>query len=104
MWISAFDAKYTGKGEAFTRAQWDQLLADYGAVTDVPALAFADDLVAAYPQAKVVLMDRNIDNYYMSFDDAVVNNMWARCGHWVASLDPWSVGPIRYVHFRRVKY
>ena len=103
MWISAFDAKFASKGDLFTRAQWDQLLAEYGAVTDVPALAFSEDLVAAYPEAKVVLMERNIESWYTSFDDAVVKVMWGRWGHWIASLDPWFVGPIRDVHLRWAK-
>ena len=103
MWISAFDAKFAGEGEPFARAQWDQLLAEYGAVTDVPALAFSEDLVAAYPEAKVVLMERNIESWYTSFDDAVVKVMWGRWGHLIASLDPWFVGPIRDVHVRWAK-
>ena len=103
MWISAFDAKFAGKGEPFARAQWDQLLAEYGAVTDVPALAFSEDLVAAYSEAKVVLMERNIESWYTSFDDAVVKVMWGRWGHLIANLDPWFVGPIRDVHLRWAK-
>ena len=48
------------KGAAFTRAQWDQRLAKYGTGTDVPALAFAQNLVAVYPEVKAFLMERNI--------------------------------------------
>ena len=103
LWISAFDAKFSGRGKQFTRTEWDQLLADYSAVTDVPALAFSEDLISAYPEAKVVLMERDIDKWYMSFDDAVVKVMWGRWGHWIASLDPWFVGPIRDVHLRWAK-
>ncbi|KAM0802925.1 efflux pump antibiotic resistance protein [Usnea florida] len=100
MWISAFDAKFAGKGKPFTRTEWDQLLSDYGAVTDVPALAFSEDLISAYPEAKVVLMERDIEKWYKSFDDAVAKVMWAKWGHLIASLDPWFVGPIRDVHLR----
>lgn len=103
MWISAFDAKFSGKGKPFTRTEWDQLLADYSAVTDVPALAFSEDLISAYPEAKVVLMERDIEKWYISFDDAVIKIMWGRWGHWIASLDPWFVGPIRDVHLRWAK-
>ena len=100
MWISAFDAKFSDKGKAFTRTEWDQLLGEYGAVADVPALAFSQDLISAYPDAKVVLTERDIDSWYKSFDDAVVKKMWSRWGHLIASLDPWFVGPIRDVHLR----
>lgn len=100
MWVSAYDAKFAGKGKPFTRTEWDQLLSEYGAVTDVPALAFSEDLIHAYPEAKIVLMERDIDKWFKSFDDAVVKVMWGKGGHLVASLDPWFVGPIRDVHLR----
>ena len=103
MWISAFDAKFCGKGEPFTRVEWDKLLAEYGAVTDVPALAFSEELISVYPEAKVVLMERDIEKWYKSFDDAVVKVMWGRWGHWIASCDPWFVGPIRDLHLRWAK-
>lgn len=104
MWISAFEAKFHGKGKRFTRTEWDQLLAEYSAVTDVPALAFWDDLISAYPEAKVVIMERDIEKWYTSFDDAVIKIMWgSRIGNWIADLDPWFVGPIRDVHLRWAK-
>lgn len=103
MWIAAFDAKFAGKGEPFTRAQWDQLLAEYGAVTDVPALAFSEELIAVYPEAKVVLVERDVDSWFTSFDDAVVKVMWGKWGPLIGSLDPWFVGPIRDVHLRWAK-
>ncbi|KAL8724932.1 MAG: hypothetical protein Q9181_006614 [Wetmoreana brouardii] len=102
LWLRAFDAKYRGKGgPPFARPQWDQLLAEYGAVTDVPALAFWQDLVAAYPEAKVVLMQRDdVEAWYRSFDDAIIKLMWGRVGNFIADLDPWFVGPLRDVHLR----
>ncbi|KAL9023986.1 MAG: hypothetical protein Q9196_006843 [Gyalolechia fulgens] len=100
MWIRAFDAKFARKGEPFTRTEWDQLLAEYGAVTDVPALAFWEDLLAAYPEAKVVLMERDIERWYKSFDDAVVKPLWARLGNLIADYERGFVGPIRDVHRR----
>lgn len=103
MWISAFDAKFSGKGKPFTRAEWDQLLAEYRAVTDVPAIAFSEDLISVYPEAKVILVERDIEKWYKSFDDAVVKTMWVKWGHLIANLDPWYVGPIRDVHLRWAK-
>ena len=100
MWIQAFDAKFAGKGKAFTRKEWDQLLAEYGAITDVPALAFWEDLLVAYPEAKVVLIERDIDRWYQSFDDAVVKIMWSRLGNIIADFERGFVGPIRDVHRR----
>ncbi|KAL8991665.1 MAG: hypothetical protein Q9169_007767, partial [Polycauliona sp. 2 TL-2023] len=107
MWIQAFDAKYntrTPQSNPFTRTQWDQLLAEYGAIADVPALAFWEDLLAAYPEAKIVLMERDIDTWYRSFDEAVTKMMW--WGKWanlLADLERSFVGPIRDVHMRWAK-
>lgn len=33
MWMQAFEAKFDGKGQPFTRQQWDQLLARYSVST-----------------------------------------------------------------------
>jgi len=100
MWIRAFEAKFAGKGKPFSRPEWDQLLAEYGAVTDVPALAFWEDLVSAYPEAKVVLMEREIERWYTSFNDAVIELMWGKMGNLLADCDRWFVGPLRDVHLR----
>ncbi|CRK38044.1 hypothetical protein BN1708_007640 [Verticillium longisporum] len=59
MWHDALLAKYHGVGKPFTRADWDQLLGHCQAVCDWPAAAFAPELVAAYPEAKVVLTTRD---------------------------------------------
>ena len=29
MWVPAYEAKYFGKGQPYTRKEWDQLLGDY---------------------------------------------------------------------------
>ncbi|EEY18404.1 conserved hypothetical protein [Verticillium alfalfae VaMs.102] len=59
MWHDALLAKYHGIGKPFTRADWDRLLGHCQAVCDWPAAAFAPELVAAYPEAKVVLATRD---------------------------------------------
>ncbi len=100
MWLRAFDAKFARKGKPFTRNDWDRLLADYGAVTDIPALAFWEDLVDAYPEAKAVLMERDIESWYKSFDDAVVPCMWGRFKDLIAYYERDFMGPIHDVHRR----
>ncbi len=103
MWIQAFDAKFHTKAEPFTLTQWDQLLAEYGAITDVPALAFWQDLIVAYPDAKIVLMERDIDRWYKSFDEAVTKMMWGKWGNLLADFEGSFVGPLRNVHMRWAK-
>jgi hypothetical protein len=58
-WSAAMEAKFEGKGVSFGRDDWDRLLGDYQAVTDQPCAAFADELITAYPEAKVILNVRD---------------------------------------------
>ena len=79
MWIEAIEAKFEGKGKPFEREDWDQLLGhcmvsptipqsrthnvaristetkEPKAVTDTPCTVFYQELLAAYPDAKVIL-------------------------------------------------
>lgn len=79
LWLEALRAKYDGVGEPIGRAQFDQLLGHYQvrhcysvatfaklrqAVCDVPAACFATELCHAYPQAKVILSTRNVDDWH----------------------------------------
>ncbi|KAK5013158.1 hypothetical protein BJ546DRAFT_1064380 [Cryomyces antarcticus] len=99
MWNEAQDAKFFGKGQRFTRADWDQLLGDYKAVSaDPPAVAFAEDLIEAYPEAKVILVERELESWFKSFDKAVIEPTWSFRMNFVADLDPFIVGPTRYCH------
>lgn len=66
MWMDALCAKYDKRGEPFTRQDWDQLLGGSQAVCDWPAIAFARELIEAYPEAKVVLTNRDVDSWHAS--------------------------------------
>ncbi|KAL6910112.1 P-loop containing nucleoside triphosphate hydrolase protein [Trichoderma evansii] len=66
MWMDALSAKYDKKGKPFTREDWDQLLGNSQAVCDWPAIAFAKELIEAYPEAKVVLTNRDVDSWHAS--------------------------------------
>ena len=95
MWIEALDAKFQGKGKPFQRADWDQLLGSYSAVADVPAVAFAEDLIEAYPEAKVVLVERDVENWYKSFDDALINESFNPVLLWISKFDPRYTGRLK---------
>ncbi|KKA28573.1 hypothetical protein TD95_002916 [Thielaviopsis punctulata] len=66
MWMEALRAKYDGVGKPFTRQDWDQLLGNCQAVCDWPAVAFAKELIEAYPEAKVVMTTRDVDSWHAS--------------------------------------
>lgn len=49
-----------------TSEDFDQALWRYDAVTDMPAVLFAEELLAAYPEAKVILTERDVDSWVVS--------------------------------------
>jgi len=66
MWAEAFNAKFFGKGQMFGRKEWDQLLGDCAACIDVPTAGFMPELIAPYPDAKVIVSMRDPDKWYTS--------------------------------------
>ena len=67
LWVEAMKAKYYGIGKMPDKAFFDGLLGHVGAVTDSPCNLFTKELVDLYPDAKVVLVERNIDSWYKSW-------------------------------------
>ena len=70
-WIRAFKAKYGNEGSALTRDEWDELLGDCQAVCDIPAAFFGHELAEAYPEAKVIILNRDPESWY----DSVLNSI-----------------------------
>lgn len=67
MWNEALRAKLsngTGRDKPYGRAEFDQLLGHCAGVTDSPACLFWEKLVEAYPEAKIVLVERDEDKWY----------------------------------------
>ena len=62
--LLSLEAKYDGKGKPYGRVEFDKLLGHCQAVSDIPALCFAEELIAAYPEAKVILTVRDVDSWY----------------------------------------
>ncbi|KAL8672060.1 MAG: hypothetical protein Q9168_003455 [Polycauliona sp. 1 TL-2023] len=72
MWREAFEAKYRNKGKRFTRKEWDQLLGHCQADVDLPAAAFIPELYEAYPEAKVVVVQRDPSRWFESCSRTVM--------------------------------
>ena len=66
MWNEALRAKFDGVGKPYGRAEFDQLLGQSAAVTDTPCCLFWEELIGAYPEAKVVLVARDEDKWLAS--------------------------------------
>ncbi|KAG9256220.1 efflux pump antibiotic resistance protein [Emericellopsis atlantica] len=78
-WLDILERKFFPKEpyEPIGSDEFDQLLSSFGAVSsDTPAICFAEELVAAYPEAKVVLIERDIDNWYESYMHSIVTNVF----------------------------
>ena len=87
MWMDALTAKYEGEGKKFTREDWDQLLGNAQAVCDWPSIAFAKELIEAYPEAKVVLTNRDVHSWHASTMRTVY---WRVTDHelrWLSNFD-----------------
>ncbi|RYP51786.1 hypothetical protein DL768_002933 [Monosporascus sp. mg162] len=69
LWSDAVNAKKDGKN--ITRAQWDQLLGNCQGICDAPAGYFAVELAQAYPEAKVVILNRDFEKWYTSISNTV---------------------------------
>lgn len=74
MWKEALEAKYAvhESVKPFDRTDFDSLLSDWGATTDQPAHFLAEELINAYPEAKIVLVERAEDSWYRSYDQTVI--------------------------------
>ncbi|KAL8785246.1 MAG: hypothetical protein Q9195_008719 [Heterodermia aff. obscurata] len=74
MWMKALEAKFDGKGKLFERKEWDQLLGRHRSVCDMPAVSFATDLMLAYPEAKIILTNRDPDSWHASMSRTVLQS------------------------------
>lgn len=63
-------------------------------VADLPAIAFAEDLLRCYPDAKVVLVERDLEKWYQSFNDGVIANVWSPVIRLIAQVDTRFVGKL----------
>ncbi|KAK2601096.1 hypothetical protein N8I77_010568 [Diaporthe amygdali] len=72
---SFFPSLPTYTGEPFTRADWDQVFGRYDGATDIASF-FAVPLMDAYPEAKVILVERDVESWYASMDEAIWSTTW----------------------------
>ncbi|EQB59524.1 hypothetical protein CGLO_00066 [Colletotrichum gloeosporioides Cg-14] len=87
LWIEALRAKYDGQGRLFDRRDWDMLLGHCQAVCDFPAAAFAPELIAAYPNAKVILTTRDVDAWYLSTSKTINRVVHDKEFWWLSRFD-----------------
>ncbi|KAJ2994466.1 hypothetical protein NUW58_g1551 [Xylaria curta] len=88
-WGEALRAKYFGEGELFGRKEFDKLYGDHNAACNYPGTMVAEDLVRAYPNAKIILTNRDVDKWAQSLKQSVdvVGKNW-KSFDWIAPFDP----------------
>ncbi|KJZ70275.1 hypothetical protein HIM_10319 [Hirsutella minnesotensis 3608] len=92
-WIRAFEAKYAGKG-TLTKADWDRLLGHCQASCDFPIAIFSAELAEVYPDAKVVILNRDPEAWYESVLQTIYpyikpSNFWQKLiGLYCRTFDP----------------
>ena len=87
MWLEAYDSKFFSGSKPLDRSFWDGLLGHVGAVTDHPCIGFAEELIAAYPEAKVILWERDEDAWFKSIDESLIKPYKSRLGIVLSWLD-----------------
>ncbi|KAF3479744.1 uncharacterized protein GIQ15_06720 [Arthroderma uncinatum] len=110
LWLDAMNAKYHGKGKPFVGEDFDTMLWDYDvngsntpilyqagctanehivqAVSDGPCCIFADELLAAYPDAKVILTIRTRESWLRSMQNSILEVLSWRSWTILSYLDP----------------
>jgi len=76
LWLAAADGN----------ARWDELLAGYPATVDWPGCRFWRELVAAYPDAKVLLSVRSRESWYQSVRGTIFQTL--SHAHQVSDANP----------------
>lgn len=66
---------------------FDKVLWRYDAVTDTPAVLFSEELLAAYPDAKVILTERDVDSWVRSMQASYYKVLMSRGMQIMKSLD-----------------
>jgi hypothetical protein len=93
LWIEALRAKFHGQGKPWGREEFDRILGDFDGVEDVPTICFAEELIAAYPEAKIVLNNRDVDQWLHSMDSTAGHVCRWKGWETLAKWDPALVGP-----------
>lgn len=77
LWADLMERKYGEKPQPITREPLDRILGDCAAVTDMPCCAFWSELMDAYPAAKVLLVERDVEEWYRSFDTIILKGVFS---------------------------
>lgn len=72
LWLDALKTKSSGRRDSLQRQDFDHILWQYDAVTDAPACFFVEELLAFYPEARVILSTRTPESWAKSIQSTLV--------------------------------
>ncbi|KAF8864537.1 hypothetical protein BDZ45DRAFT_613594 [Acephala macrosclerotiorum] len=87
-WREALIAKLFGSGKKYGTPELQKLLGRYSAITDAPCVNFSDELLEAYPNAKVILTNRDPDKWLHSIFQTYHRVLQSQVFRIAAVLDP----------------
>ncbi|KAG5797187.1 hypothetical protein H9Q69_003796 [Fusarium xylarioides] len=73
LWTALLDEKFSTDGFSQPPGDLLKILSNYKGVSDYPAAIFVDELLAAYPEAAVILTVRSEDSWAKSMKDTIVH-------------------------------
>ena len=105
-WEELCDRKF-GKNankKPITREDFEPILRDFEGVAEMPVCAFWEELMDAYPDAKIVLVERDVDKWYPSFYTHVIEIMSSRMSVYVDWFRALGILPDSEVSFLKKLY
>ncbi|KAK7990015.1 hypothetical protein PG989_010330 [Apiospora arundinis] len=87
-WDEAIRAKYYGEGKPYGRREFDKLLGEFEVSINFPGTLFAEELIEAYPEAKVILTVRDVDKWKQSLTQSVDSTRDWKSFDCLAPFDP----------------
>jgi len=91
MWQEALRSKYHGGPALDWKKHFDSLLGHSAAITDAPAVLFWRELMDAYPEAKIVLVERDVNKWLPSCEVLLTGVLNPFAGYVLRFTDPASV-------------
>lgn len=88
LWTEALEARYYKTGKDYTRPDFDKLYEGFNVTCNMPGTFLAEDLIKAYPNAKVILSTRDVDKWLKSMRQSVDSAIQWKSFDWLAPWDP----------------
>jgi hypothetical protein len=77
------------------KIDWKQAMAPWPSALDFPAAHYYQELMAAFPDALVILTVRSPESWYQSMSETIIPIMLRRPNRWVMGFVPYLGAPLR---------